>query len=468
MSSPKKVRSRVYMIVQYEKNPRTGEDLKFNEAVIKAGLKSKEKSLINWAYCRHDKDVYVEDDVKVNPDLKLGDDRPAHWHVMLKFKNAIEISSVAKAFNVPENMIDKWNGAGAFEDGVYYMTHEHDNQQNKGKHVYERSEIIFQNDKIARATWDAIDNREDRRMFKLNKSEAVERYIKKLAEGEMTLRQVFEEDKVVYIENEAMFKRARRLRLKHAKLPLVRSNFYIHGAGGAGKGVISKALARSMYPDLIDDECFFVVGDGKVAFDNYDGQPVIIWDDWRGDDLLSRFDRGTVWKIFAIHPEKVSQNVKHGEVILANAVNIVNSVDTFEKFISDLAGEYIDSNKTKHKAEDPGQGYRRFPLFINVSPDSFDLYASMALTGGEMNEYKRIVNMAVSTQALAVNDTLENETVVMKPLLVATQKVREIHGGNRTEKEIIDSVMNVDNNDMSKQLGLFDFLDVEEAEFEEK
>ena len=468
MADSKKVRSRVYMIVQYEKNPVTGEDLNFNEAVIKNGIKDKEKSLINWAYCKHDKDVIIDDDVQVNPELTLGNKRPDHWHVMLKFKNAIEISSVAKAFNVPENMIDKWNGAGAFEDGVLYMTHEHDNQREKGKHVYDRSEIIFQNDNIAQATWDAIDNREDRRMFKLSKSEAVERYIKKLSSGQMTLRQVFEDDRVVYVENESTFKRARRLFLKHSPLPLVRSNFYVSGKGGHGKGVISKALARSMYPELTDDECYFVVGDGKVAFDNYDGQPVIIWDDWRADDLLSKFDRGTIWKIFAIHPEKVSQNVKHGEVVLANAVNIVNCVDTFEKFINDLAGEYVDSNKVKHKAEDPNQGYRRFPLFINVAPESFDLYASMALTGGEMNEYQKIVNMQVNTIALAKNDTLENETIVMRPLLTATKKVRGFHGETKEEKVAIDSMMNVEENELSKQLGLFVSDDVIEGDFIEK
>ena len=464
MADSKKVRSRVYMIVQYEYNPVTLENLFFNEAVIRNGLKSKAKSLINWAYIRHDKDKIIEDDVKVNPELKVGEDRPPHWHVMLKFKNAIEISSVAKAFNVPENMIDKWNGAGAFEDGVYYMTHEHDNQREKGKHVYDRSEIIFQNEKIAQAVWDSIDTREDRRLFKLSKSEAVERYVKKLAKGQMTLRQVFEEDNVVYVENESTFKRARRLYLKHSPLPLVRSNFYVHGLGGAGKGVISKALARSMYPELTDDECFFVVGDGKVAFDNYDGQPVVIWDDWRGDDLLSKFDRGTVWKIFAIHPEKVSQNVKHGEVVLANAVNIVNSVDTFEKFIGNLAGEYIDSNRTKHKAEDPNQGYRRFPLFINVAPESFQLYASMALTGGEMAEYQKIVNMNVNTVALAFNDTLENETVVMSPLLKVTKEVRRIHGEDRPEKKKIESVMQVEENELAEKLGLVIDGEVEESE----
>ena len=50
-----KIRSRYYMIMQYEKNPLTGEDLFFNEAVIIKGIAERQKSLQAWAYIRHDK-----------------------------------------------------------------------------------------------------------------------------------------------------------------------------------------------------------------------------------------------------------------------------------------------------------------------------------------------------------------------------------------------------------------------------
>ena len=69
-------------------------------------------------------------------------------------------------------------------------------------------------------------------------------------------------------------------------------------------------MARAMFPDKPDDEIFYVVGDGRVAFDNYDGQPVIIWDDFRANELLNSFDRGSVWKLFAINPDRVSVHVK--------------------------------------------------------------------------------------------------------------------------------------------------------------
>ena len=95
----KKIRSRFYMIMQYEKNPRTGENLNFNESAILKGLQEREESLNAWAYVCHDKDVYNQDD-DIPEGKKIGDKRPKHWHVMLQFKNAVEISSLARSFNV--------------------------------------------------------------------------------------------------------------------------------------------------------------------------------------------------------------------------------------------------------------------------------------------------------------------------------------------------------------------------------
>lgn len=463
----KGVRSRCYMIMQYEKNPLTGEDLNFNEKTIKESIAKKSKSLYNWAYVLHDKDVYNEDDVANNPEFaKLGEPRGRHWHVMLKFNSQAELSSVAKAFGVPENFVEKWSGMGAFEDGCMYLTHEHDNQQAKGKYLYSREDVVFANEETAKETWDIVDKRIERSLRHVSKGEAIDRYIRKLASGEMTYNQVLQEDEVLAIQNIGTFKTARRMYLKNAPLPLVRSNFYIHGHGGAGKGVISKALARSLYPDLSDEECYFVVGDGRVAFDGYDGQPVIIWDDWRAIDLLKKFDRGTVWKIFGIHPEKVSQNIKHGEIILANAVNIVNSVNTFKEFMEQLAGEYKQGN-TVFPAEDIKQGYRRFPLFINVDPQSFDLYASMSLTGGEMAEYQRVFNMGVNINEFAKNPSLNNTMTTMKPVLQATKKVRELHGIDRNKEfETIETKASYDDNEIARQFGFFDddVIEVDVAE----
>lgn len=450
----KKIRSRVYMIMQYEKNPRTGENLNFNESAILKGLQEREESLEAWAYVCHDKDVYNQDD-DIPEDKKIGDKRPKHWHVMLRFKNAIEISSLARSFNVAENYVEKWTGAGAFLDGIQYLTHEHPRQQELGKHRYDRDEVKFASEKVAEFYWDRLDSRTEKNVYKLPKAELVEQMQKKITEGKMTLRDVYNENAILYNENEPLFKRARRNYLQNKDLPLVRSNYYVSGDGGAGKSVAAKAMARSMYPTMKDEEIFFVVGDGKVAFDKYDGQPVIIWDDWRADDLLAKFDRGTVWKIFAVHPERVTQSVKYGEIVLTNAVNIVTAVQPFNDFIQGLAGEYVDSRRVKHKKEDPGQGYRRFPLFVEVDQKSLNIYVSMALKDGEKDDYRRAVTIEASMVELAQNLSQKNVDKVMGPMQQLHEEIGVKHG-SKPRDVTNDIVVNITYSDEFKQLDLFD------------
>ena len=403
-----KIRSRYYMIMQYEKNPLTGEDLFFNEAVIIKGIAERQKSLQAWAYIRHDKDKYNQDD-DIPEGKEIGDNRPAHWHVMLHFKNAVEIGSLAKTFGVPENYVEAWRGAGSFLDGIQYLTHEHPRQyQELGKHRYEREEVKFPSEEIAQHFWERLDDRTEKLINTLPKAQLIEKLMKKINSGEYDLDDVYQKEKSLFNEQEALFKRARRNYLAKKPIPTVRSNYYITGNGGAGKSVAAKAMARSLFPHLPDEKIFFTVGDGRVAFDRYDGQPVIIWDDWRAKDLLSKFDRGTVWKIFAINPEKISLSVKYGEINLTNTVNIITSVQKFQDFIDELAGEYVDRNRTKHKKEDKTQGYRRFPVFIEVTKQSLEIYVSQALSDGEYKEYERAMKVEASMIEFAQNNTKEN------------------------------------------------------------
>lgn len=448
--SEKKVRlrARVYCIVQYEKNRVTGDSLGFDEDVIKRAIAKRGDSLMNWAYIRHDKDKYIDGD-DIPEGKKIGDKREPHWHVLLKFKNQVEISTVAKDFNVPENLVEKKTGQSAYFDMLYYFTHEADEQRQLGKYTYERDEVIMANEKTAREMWEAVDIREDRRARKLSKSESVGVFINKLTKGEITLKEVFEQDSSVYAENEGVFKRARRSYLKYAPTPLVRTNYHISGKGGTGKSLIAKAMARAMFPDKTDEEIFFVVGDGRVAFDNYDGQPVIIWDDFRSKELLNSFDRGTVWKIFAVHPDKVSVHIKNGETTLINTINIITSVEPFNEFINGLAAEYVDSKKQKHKSEDIGQSYRRFPIFIEVTRNNFAMFISQGLTGGEREIYDPILNVEVNTLELAKNQSKENNKLVFNDVIEVHNIVENKNSRNAVVKTIETKV---------EKLTLFDKL----------
>lgn len=59
-SEEKKMRARTFNVMQYEFNPKTGEDLHFNESNIIKALEH--KSIKKWAYICHDKDVYSAKD----------------------------------------------------------------------------------------------------------------------------------------------------------------------------------------------------------------------------------------------------------------------------------------------------------------------------------------------------------------------------------------------------------------------
>lgn len=447
-----KVRSRVFQIVQYERNPLTGEDLGFNEKTILEGLEEKTRALKNWAYVRHDKDPYVEgDDI---PDGKqLGDPRPPHWHVVLQFTNQAELPSVARAFKVPEQYVDKMTGASAFFDGVYYLTHEDDKQRIKGKHTYDRSEVKLP-DTSDTGTWFQVDKLVERRLKKLPATLEAERYVSKLSEGEMTLAQVYDEDPTMYAKNYTTFKTARQAFLRHAKPPIVRTNYYMSGEAGSGKTIAAKALARSLFPDREDAEIFFVVGDGAVPFEGYDGQPVIIWDDWRAKDILGKFDRGSVWKLFAINPDKIAVNVKYGAVNLVNSISIVTSVVPFKEFMEELAGEYTDSKRVKHPAEDSNQGYRRFPVFLEITRESYQLFASQALTGGEFSEYQRLAQVNVNLIELAKNPMQQNLEMAFRTTKKIGQAVQQRYGAKENLKPIQVTEV-VDDSVTAEQLNFF-------------
>lgn len=389
----KKLRARCIEIVQYECNPVTGEDLHFNEEVIKEGLSKRANGLKRYAYVRHDRDVYV--DGEHLPEGKaVGEVRPAHWHVLLEFSNPAVVESVADTFGVPMQYVEVKKGHGAFLDCVYYMTHESDKEQAKGKVVYDREEVTLRG-----VTWFEVDTHLEHRFARSLQNGSEDFYVLKVAKGEMTLTQVFEENPVIYSSHKQKLQRAREQYLNVQPVPKLRQNYYITGGSGYGKTLTAKALAMSMFPGRTPSEVYFEVGEKQVAFDGYDGQPVIIWDDWRAADFKKRFAHGDYWKIFDANPSKSRYNVKYGKVVLNHVINIVTSVEPFQRFVLSLAmrvlgrvDECTEEEREKlRKSEkvvecdgyffmDSGepqkQGYRRFPLFLEVSEDSLKMYAS--------------------------------------------------------------------------------------------
>lgn len=374
---------RQYSIMQYVNHPVTGEKL-FDEANIINAVAH--KTIKKYAYVLHDKDVKNEE-TDGHASFKVGDKIGKHYHIAIKCDSAIEISTIAKWFNVPENFVEVVSGANAYMDCVEYLTHEHPTQQTKFR--YADDEVKSNHD------WrKELDLYQIRRAKKgASKLNTKEYYRNEVLYKGMTLRQVIAEDEDAYRVDFQTLEKMRLLYIqKFAQLPPVRMNYYVNGRGGVGKGLISRAIARNMYPNLEnDDDIFFEVGAENACFEGYDGQPVIIWNDCRAVDLLSMLKgRGNVFNVFDTHPTSQRQNVKYSSIRLTNEVNIVNSVDSFTEFLDGLAGEYTDKTGVLHHAEDKGQSYRRFPIIIPLHEEDFDILINKGVLEGS-KEYLQFV-----------------------------------------------------------------------------
>lgn len=410
------VSARCFEVVQYEINPETGESLGFNENNILSALEH--KTIKKWAYIRHDKDVYTdEEEISSSGMHKCGESRPAHWHCVCKCDRSLELDVVARWFNVSVNQIQIGRGRSAFEEKVRYLTHEDEKQRLKGKYRYDDAEVC------ANFDWrEMLDKLESELLKYGRKLSARDRFRYDVLYNGMTLRECELADRVNYMHD---FDRLKKLRMEYInkqKPPTTRINYYVCGRGGIGKGLICRAIARSLFPQMEnDDDIFHVVGAEGVALDGYDGQPVIIWDDCRAKDLYKKLGgRGNVFNVFDTHPVKQRQSVKFGSVNLCNAVNIVTSPDDYVNFLDGLAG-----------AEDKKQSYRRFPMIIPLHEEDFDLLINKGFLNNTSDffdyvEYRGIRgNMQEIALKCGQNEKLRRE-IENKTVKVVTDKHNQL------------------------------------------
>ncbi len=430
------MKSRTFNIMQYEYHPETGEPL-LSESTILDALSH--KSIKEWAYICHDEDVYSERDEADNPTHKQGETKPRHFHIVIKAGYAIDVTVIAKWFGIAENFVDVPKGAGAFLDCVQYLTHEGDRQQGLGKRLYADEHVQSNFDFRAQ-----LDKRTENRLKYGVDLDPKDQMRHNVMYGGWTLKQCEMSDRLVYMADLDRLKKYRLDYLqKRAEMPMLRINYYIDGKGGIGKNTASRALAKSLYPNLEDCDCYFEVGGDKVGFDGYDGQPVIIWNDRRAAGFISSFGREETFDIFDSHPTNSSHNIKYGAVRLVNAVNIVNGVDTYTEFLNGLAGEYTSRDGIIHNSEDKGQAYRRFPIILCLREQDFDVLLNKGVATGtrEYDQYVGYKGLIGSFGNVAKKlDGKAREVVtvnMMQPVLEVTDKVKQVEQTKITDPEQI-------------------------------
>ncbi len=362
------ISSRIFNVMQYERHPETGMVLLTEEQIVSA---LSHKTIKRYAYICHDEDVYSEADEIDNPNHKAGEYKPRHWHIVIEMgTRQVEVGVIAKWLGISDNYVSVAKGHGAFLDCVQYLTHEDDKQQGLGKRLYSDDRVIANFD-----FRDELDKRAERKARYGKDLSAKDQMRFDVLYSGMTLRQCIEKNRLMYMDDMEKLKKLRMEYIATQRPPKTRINYYVTGRGGVGKGLICRAIARSLFPQFENDEdIFFEVGAKGAAFEGYDGQPVIIWNDRRAIDLLQELNgRGNVFNVFDTHPTKQKQNIKYGSVNLCNVVNIVNSVQTYTEFLDGLAGEYRDKDGNLQEVEDKGQSYRRFPFMILLHEEDFDM-----------------------------------------------------------------------------------------------
>lgn len=419
----KKVRKRIFNIMQYEKHPVTGQELLTEEKIIKA---LEEFGKCKYAYIMHDKDR--------NEDTTL---KNRHFHIVIQTENPVPLVVIAKRFDILPNFIETPKGRDSFGDCCEYLTHEAQSEQEKGKYRYSDEEVKS-NFNFRKLVDETVKRRFDREL-RLAIGDDETYYFKGVHEGKLTLTDVLKENNKFYYKHEQKLKYYRTVYLQeNAEMPSVRLNFYISGDGGAGKDSMCRALARALYPEIEDDDkIFFIVGNDNVMFDGYDGQPVLIWSDFRAEELLKSFGykKGVIFRIFDTHPQKFNLNIKYGKINLINKYNIVNSNQSWMEFLDGLVGEYIDKDGEMHYAEDKKQSYRRFPVLIPIREDDFDLLINRGFIGTgsyfEYNETKKIIGNF--RRINEISDEEKRKEIERRTVHIPIVEVQKIE--NKEEKE---------------------------------
>lgn len=297
----------------------------------------KYKTIKQWAYIVHDKD----------------DTRP-HYHIYLNFGTGVDSKLVAEWFNLGytdengvehtgEQFIEKVKGRKA--DVLMYLTHENESQ--KYKHIYDRSEVVSNF---------AVD-------VEIEQAKIIGDF-----EHYSYAQQIKYVDSLPIDEKVKTFNKLKKLwelRLDAASLNTERNVdvVFISGKGGAGKTYYAKKMLDAMGMD------YCVSSSSNDPFQDYMGQDAIILDDLRDtvfkdgnksdgyEDMLKLLDNNTSSTVKARFKNKLF----FGKVI------VITSTVPLWYWFSDRRSEYGGVDKLN-------QLYRRIGTYVVVEEKQVTVY----------------------------------------------------------------------------------------------
>lgn len=200
-----------------------------------------------------------------------------HYHIYIKLQTALKVSYISKVLFQPVQYFQKIKKR--FNNCIEYGTH----KNASGKFQYDLSSVIYEKNYDVKAYYNS-----------LNRKKYLSDLILKLAENSITLNDfkdlISTEE---YLNNFSKIEKARKLQLESPTFSNRNIKVYtITGSSGCGKTTLAKWLCEKK------DLTFYISSSGQNFMDDYNGEDVLILDDFRGsqicfNDLLKLLDNNT-------------------------------------------------------------------------------------------------------------------------------------------------------------------------------
>lgn len=455
------------------------------ESLAKSDDPSKKPIIRLYAGVIHDRDTYTEEEVKHSDKvLNVGDPKPEHLHCAINLTNAMTASALCKLLEIdPRQLVyvrrrddDDDQDNDTFRDKAIYLCH----RRHPEKAQYEFSDIW------CNFNYDEEFKRYEKSSVRKNKSKYSQAFIKehlnKIYDGTESVRDIIREygyDAYAYAK--AKFDAAERDFEKRNYRPVpMRLTFLITGPSTVGKTPLAKLYACALFKDLQPNEAFYLASDPdntSVTFQNYDGQPVIIYDDWRAGSFMHAFGRERLFNsLFAVYPEPSAFNIKYGSVVLRHNINIITTIEDPDVFIKGIAGEYRDRFGDYHQSEANQvlQAYKRVWSITRISEEEILIQINAGyLTGASLDYYKQYLSLCqiknnVMELVKKYSPALYGEIGNAKypDLIEETHKQIDKSAGKITDSSQIDpaDLSQGERYDIDKQMSLFEDYDVAERQ----
>lgn len=238
-----------------------------SEEKLIAGLDH--RSIKDYAYIKHDKDVDVDGTLKI-----------PHWHIMLRFNTPVPTENICSWFDIKPNFLEHIKGR--FADALSYLTHKNANE----KHQYDDSEVISNfdfNKEIEKEKNKKIDDNRKNEIIEGIVSGSIREYnyTEYITAFEYVRLKKIIDDSFKYRKDILMMSKNRDMQC-----------LFFTGDSGTGKTTYAKYFCEQKKLS------YFISSGSNDPLDGYKGEDVVILDDIRGEnhnvsDLLKLLDNNT-------------------------------------------------------------------------------------------------------------------------------------------------------------------------------